>query len=742
MSTPHGSPEGFVSVTVVSGTRPGPPSGHRAERAASRCGSTRTTGTPPRWRGRRHQARDVVRRARNTPRWRGRPEVRGEATTLGWEHPRAGEDDVYIGDPTDLASGTPPRWRGRRSDRPQTPPRWRGRRLPGRLRRRRGRNTPALRGRLVPRARLRPVRGNTPALAGTTGRRSQSPDRTPEHPRAGGDDVPVLNWISHHQGTPPRWRGRPAVVVLTALTIAEHPRAGGDDGGVALLCALRSGTPPRWRGRLRHTGRHRRLAGNTPALAGTTSSTGQAPWAYYKHGTPPRWRGRPHQRRRARRRHRNTPALAGTTRWQRRTARSAPEHPRAGGDDATVPTNRDRWFGTPPRWRGRRLGGQGSDGRAGNTPALAGTTARPGSAASPATEHPRAGGDDDPDENDSTLQTGTPPRWRGRRSSAATNAPRSRNTPALAGTTHRTEPASPSSGEHPRAGGDDTRVEPPCPPLRGTPPRWRGRPVRGPLRRDRLRNTPALAGTTCPTSCEGCRAGNIPALAGTTCPTSCEGCRAGNTPALAGTTTAAAPCSARSWEHPRAGGDDHSRTAETSGRSEHPRAGGDDKRLLPPSSPAHGTAPRWRGRPASRARAHVGRRNTPALAGTTCSRTSRSSVTSEHPRAGGDDAGRTARPRARCGTPPRWRGRPGGVRRRRPCVRNTPALAGTTASTAIAGSAAREHPRAGGDDDDPAAGHHRQVRNTPALAGTTLVHQRLYLRERLISISPSRSTGM
>ncbi len=230
-----------------------------------------------------------------------------------------------------------------------------------------------------PRGRGRPSRGrrwvhrprNTPARAGTTNQWSAKNTGQREHPRAGGDDVPVPWFAAPEYGTPPRGRGRrlgvsrlldvegntPARAGTTtrspmpARSRSEHPRAGGDDDLVAPRGHEGDGTPPRGRGR-RDVRRHERAAhGNTPARAGTT-------------------------------------LIASTS------AHVVEEHPRAGGDDSLFGSHRARVPGTPPRGRGRHHRRGALVDASWNTPARAGTTTSALTSALTPPEHPRAGGDD------------------------------------------------------------------------------------------------------------------------------------------------------------------------------------------------------------------------------------------------------------------------------------------------------------------------------------------------------------
>ena len=167
---------------------------------------------------------------------------------------------------------------------------------------------------------------------------------------------------------------------------------------------------------------------------------------------------------------RNTPASAGRTTSSLIPSRSAAEHPRVGREDFRYPGGTIRRAGAPRVRRGRRIGRR--DPEAGrNTPALAGRT-RPAPEGVP-------------------RSVGAPPRRRGERTRHHKGARPGRSTPASAGrTAARTAPRSPAS-EHPRVGGEDDPIHGSDPLAGGTPPRRRG--GRGEDRDGAggVRNTPA-----------------------------------------------------------------------------------------------------------------------------------------------------------------------------------------------------------------------------------------------------------
>ncbi len=405
--------------------------------AAAKC------GIPPQVRERHHEQpgqpgddRNAAAGAGTTPAasWRSRtcgehPRRCGDDTATASrtprdpeEHPRKRGDDLKVGYLDRAAGGTPPQARGRRLDLEQ-----------------RGGD-----------------RWNTPASAGTTRGRTGGRGRPGEHPRKRGDD-PGRGLQGTVTGTPPQARGRPLHgganaaesrnTPASAGTTApqrgsgpcarEHPRKRGDDTREDSLAGLFTGTPPQARGRRAngvHGGAER---GNTPASAGTTTSSGMRSRVTQEHprkrgddgithdvergalGTPPQARGRQLIRQHGVLARRNTPASAGTTRMRPPTDRPTAEHPRKRGDDDGAPRSDDVHAGTPPQARGRRADGRPRRRLHGNTPASAGTTPRCSPRTTTPTEHPRKRGDDLAGARGEPRAGGTPPQARGRLREAA-----------------------------------------------------------------------------------------------------------------------------------------------------------------------------------------------------------------------------------------------------------------------------------------------------------------------------------
>ena len=149
------------------------------------------------------------------------------------------------------------------------------------------------------------------------------------------------------------------------------------------------------------------------------------------------------------------------------------------------------------------------------------------------------------------------------------------------------------------------------------------------------------------------------------------------TPALAGST--------RPWR------------SSPRGRPDHPRAGGEHAGRNALTCAPIGSPPRWRGAHQRHQGLGGGRRITPALAGSTSSSASTPGEPSDHPRAGGEHMADPITKMVGSGSPPRWRGAPRLLRSRSPPRRITPALAGSTTSTAPRTRERSDHPRAGGE---------------------------------------------
>ena len=274
--------------------------------------------------------------------------------------------------------------------------------------------------------------------------------------------------------------------------------------------------------------------------------------------------------------------------------------------------------GSSPRWRGKQGTRPINDAHAGLIPALAGKTWAAASHRDSRRAHPRAGGENHYEYARPENVKGSSPRWRGKPVRRAASTVWRWLIPALAGKTQATNATASSVGAHPRAGGENEALGFAINQQMGSSPRWRGK------------QKGVLPCSLFP--------GLIPALAGKT---------------VAGR---------------RIGG---------LGRA-HPRAGGENRGVPPGAGAGEGSSPRWRGKPQLTIKDSQLWRLIPALAGKTgpCAHLSRGS--GAHPRAGGEN-GRHSMPIVRMlGSSPRWRGKHALSVARLDAAGLIPALAGKT----------------------------------------------------------------
>ncbi len=274
--------------------------------------------------------------------------------------------------------------------------------------------------------------------------------------------------------------------------------------------------------------------------------------------------------------------------------------------------------GSPPHARGQPVGVPSPGLPRRFTPACAGTTSRQHRASSPQPVHPRMRGDNRSRRLTSSRRCGSPPHARGQQRGHPEYEQRVRFTPACAGTTQYGWFRQPHSPVHPRMRGDN-----PIPPIRiqaahGSPPHARGQRHEPPTLRKRERFTPACAGTT------GVEPGDA------------------RPPAV----------------HPRMRGDNSVSASE---------------RSRPSGSPPHA-----RGQLVCTREGFRCRRFTPACAGTTIALSSPSQSRSVHPRMRGDNSVVPSSSNTSRGSPPHARGQLCPVVASRGVARFTPACAGTT----------------------------------------------------------------
>ena len=335
-------------------------------------------------------------------------------------------------------------------------------------------------------------------------------------------------------------------------------------------------------------------------------------------GSPPRVRGKRKIPPCADEIRRITPAHAGKTFCNSAFLRSGSDHPRACGENLSAVGLCLSPGGSPPRMRGKHLlpGKQGRLRRI--TPAHAGKTRLSPFRLRMSSNHPRACGENSPTVPTSVLVTGSPPRMRGKPHRVKAVVKRQRITPAHAGKTTAQRFRRCVETDHPRACGENSSCSGIGLLLIGSPPRMRGKP-----RKDRhlvlvARITPAHAGKT-----------------------------------------------------------DSGNYRQSSG-ADHPRACGENSSALLALSSALGSPPRMRGKlPGSRGTVRKGR-ITPAHAGKTSLVSGLRSVSTDHPRACGENNHVSLLGNIFGGSPPRMRGKRSSVPPKSRTLRITPAHAGKT----------------------------------------------------------------
>ncbi len=598
------------------------------------------------------------------------------------------------------------------------------------------------------------------------------------HPRVGGDGPRSAHTRPRQGGSPPRGRGRPAVAGGHADGLGSPPRGRGRRR-FSLSAIVARGLTPAWAGTAPRPALSMVRTGLTPAWAGTALAGGHPSRDARAHprvggdgdfpsgrsagrparahprvgwdgdadgideppmlGSPPRGRGRLALVRLPGIERGLTPAWAGTAIPWCNVASACGAHPRMGGDGTGRPTGTKAGVGSPPHGRGRRRTPHGHQGRSGLTPAWAGTARRPGRAARRRRAHPRVGGDGNPRQVAMCWATGSPPRGRGRPRHRRQAGAAAGLTPAWAGTAgNRGVPTGPPGGSPPRGRGRRA-VERGDLPEGGLTPAWAGTSGRWPAPSSTARAHPRVGGDGVLTPFAGIGSEGSPPR-GRGRPQGVDGGRAdaGLTPAWAGTAARRSGGTSSPRAHPRVGGDGApssrcgsaprgspprgrgrrgagtlggrpagltpawagtaSRWTGSSGRRwAHPRVGGDGGTSAPPDRDRRGSPPRGRGRRHLDGATQFVRGLTPAWAGTAAGRRPLGSAARAHPRVGGDGTVSDAAGSSPVGSPPRGRGRLHAQEPRGGCRGLTPAWAGTACVGHGGIATVRAHPRVGGD---------------------------------------------
>ncbi|AFV90760.1 hypothetical protein PACID_29950 [Acidipropionibacterium acidipropionici ATCC 4875] len=716
----------------------------RGDDGQNRRAGRRLRGLPPSARGRRLPECGCTSKTRITPACAGTTPGTGSDCPGRPDYPRLRGDDRKQRRRAERLSGLPPPARGRRDHGD-------GHRRPGRITPAcagttavwrcpccAGADYPRLRGDdsagclmcdaqfgLPPPARGRPLGGGgvgveeriTPACAGTTKPQAGWQGPAADYPRLRGDDAFTGVEVSELGGLPPPARGRPEAaarpVRAARITPAcagttsdrsgiacarpDYPRLRGDDLDIPPFRDGIRGLPPPARGRLHHGLVERRDGRITPACAGTTLAMTCArarPPDYPRlrgddfessrslrasAGLPPPARGRLWRSAWPASCDRITPACAGTTTPAARSPGSGADYPRLRGDDSQVLATAKTKGGLPPPARGRLHQLVGADVVSRITPACAGTTEIRTWGSRTGTDYPRLRGDDSAANLGLANGYGLPPPARGRQRRELGARERVRITPACAGTTAPRTWGSRTGTDYPRLRGDDSAANLGLANGYGLPPPARGRQRRELGARERVRITPACAGTTAPRTW-GSRTGtDYPRLRGDDRPSTRRSARpAGLPPPARGRQAIDQALREAGWITPACAGTTGHRPGAPRGRLDYPRLRGDDRPSTRRSARPAGLPPPARGRQAIDQALREAGWITPACAGTTGHRPGAPRGRLDYPRLRGDDRPSTRRSARPAGLPPPARGRQAIDQALREAGWITPACAGTT----------------------------------------------------------------
>ena len=258
------------------------------------------------------------------------------STKSSWDHPRVGGEKTACVLIVGLGKGSPPHRRGKVAQR------WR----------------------------VLPEHGITPAWAGKSSAARGCGKAHLDHPRMGGEKADIDDDGLHYKGSPPRGRGKGGDIVgglgcvritpawagkslfcfTAAVPIQDHPRIGGEKGLGSQVTQLSQGSPPRRRGKDAVVAVVVRGAGITPAWAGKSiclalpitaprdhprvggEKDRKPTWNVCAVGSPPRGRGKENGKASCSTSMRITPAWAGKRVRPSMALKSSRDHPRVGGE--------------------------------------------------------------------------------------------------------------------------------------------------------------------------------------------------------------------------------------------------------------------------------------------------------------------------------------------------------------------------------------------------------------------------
>ena len=518
------------------------------------------------------------------------------------------------------------------------------------------------------------------------------------------------------EGSSPRVRGKPRIS-LSPSSSPGSSRACRENGGDPKKTNTSDGSSPRVRGKPpRHPvgGAHPRLI---PARAGKTwsrTASGRTPRAHPRAcgenvtlpvsivvygGSSPRVRGKPHQQRHPLTRARLIPARAGKTRGCSRAGTPRPAHPRACGENDVHAAASGRFGGSSPRVRGKRAPPSSAGHRGRLIPARAGKTRKPPASPPPETAHPRACGENDVPAAPVLPQLGSSPRVRGKRGHPPGHRVGAGLIPARAGKTARGGRPPRASRAHPRACGENRHCEGGAHGERGSSPRVRGKRPEPRPGFSRLRLIPARAGKQERRSRSPRGARLIPARAGKTAWTASGGPR--TAARVRGKLVPHLQDRAPRRLIPACAGKTRPRAGNHPATPAHPRVCGENSRAALYPAMRVGSSPRVRGKPRRQHHHLPPRRLIPACAGKTASSPRIARPRRAHPRVCGENIFKWHRRSRRTGSSPRVRGKREQVPWPVPREGLIPACAGKTLAPAVGPGPHEAHPRVCGENGRP-----------------------------------------
>ena len=211
-----------------------------------------------------------------------------------------------------------------------------------------------------------------------------------------------------------------------------NPRMGGEKPFLFYGGSSDSGSPPRGRGKGNSKADGRCAMGITPAWAGKSVSSEIRTFSRQDHprvggekdtmpnfwaaasGSPPHGRGKVLQKLRQLSLVGITPAWAGKSRYRCRCWSGGQDHPRVGGEKARCSVTGAKFWGSPPRRRGKVQGQLLQAVEVGITPAWAGKRVNHLRFLRRQWDHPRVGGEKRQARTYTASCQGSPPRRRGK----------------------------------------------------------------------------------------------------------------------------------------------------------------------------------------------------------------------------------------------------------------------------------------------------------------------------------------